>query len=166
MEDPYVAGHGAVKTGIPIEVSTCAVNRICGSGLEEINTATRCILRGDGSMVVAHGTASITRVPRYVRSGRHGYRSGDAYLADDTQHLQSDLFRRVPEGTTSAKFRKSQGEEVSRGSKPGTAPPIKASKFKDEPVPLDVEVGCETKVTGRKEHSLRGPAPRQLCLHG
>ena len=43
MEDAYIARHAAIKAGLPIEVPAYTVNRICGSGLEAINTAARWI---------------------------------------------------------------------------------------------------------------------------
>ena len=43
MEDGYIARHASIKAGMPIEVPAYTVNRICGSGLEAINTAARWI---------------------------------------------------------------------------------------------------------------------------
>ena len=50
MEDAYIARHAAVKAGLPIEVPAYTVNRICGSGLEAINTAARWIQCGDAEI--------------------------------------------------------------------------------------------------------------------
>src|SRR4030042_717276 len=43
MEDAYISRHAAIKAGLPIEVPAYNVNRICGSGLEAINTDARSI---------------------------------------------------------------------------------------------------------------------------
>ena len=40
-EDGYIARHASVKAGIPVETPAYTVNRLCGSGLEAINTAAR-----------------------------------------------------------------------------------------------------------------------------
>ena len=42
-EDGYISRFAAVKGGMPIETPAVTVNRICGSGLEAINTAARYI---------------------------------------------------------------------------------------------------------------------------
>src|SRR3954449_10468094 len=54
-EDAYIARHAAVKAGLPVEVPAYTVNRICGSGLEAINTAARWIECGDAEGIVAGG---------------------------------------------------------------------------------------------------------------
>src|SRR5881392_3050239 len=50
-EDGYISRHAAVKAGMSIETPAVTVNRICGSGLEAINTASRYILSGDASVI-------------------------------------------------------------------------------------------------------------------
>lgn len=49
-EDAYLSRHAAVKAGIPIGTPAMNVNRICGSGLEAINTAARFIQTGDAHL--------------------------------------------------------------------------------------------------------------------
>ena len=51
MEDAYIARHAAVKAGLPIEVPAYAVNRLCASGLEAINTTARWIETGDAEIL-------------------------------------------------------------------------------------------------------------------
>ena len=63
MEDAYISRYAAVKAGIPIEVPAYTVNRICGSGLEAINTAARWIQSGDASVIVAGGAENMTMMP-------------------------------------------------------------------------------------------------------
>src|SRR4029079_2081590 len=75
-EDGYISRHAAVKAGMPIETPALSVNRVCGSGLEAINTAARYIQTGDASVVVAGGTENMTMAPHYLRNARTGYRMG------------------------------------------------------------------------------------------
>ena len=49
VEDGYISRHAAVKAGMPIETPALSVNRICGCGLEAINTAARYIECGDAT---------------------------------------------------------------------------------------------------------------------
>src|SRR5262245_31183949 len=92
MEDGYLSRHASVKAGMPVETPALTVNRICGSGLEAINTAARYIETGDADVVVAGGAENMTMMPYYARQARAGYRMGDATLEDGILHLLRDPF--------------------------------------------------------------------------
>ncbi len=100
MEDGYIARHAAVKAGLPIEVPAYTVNRICGSGLEAINTAARWIETGDAEVIVAGGAENMSMMPYYIRNGRYGYRLGHGQLEDGITHLLGDPFSKVHMGIT------------------------------------------------------------------
>jgi len=158
MEDGYIARHAAIKAGLPIEVPAYTVNRICGSGLEAINTAARWIECGDAEVVVAGGVENMTMMPYYVRNARYGYRLGHGQLEDGIQHLLGDPFSKVHMGITAEnlaeKFnisREVQDEFALRSQQRAVAA-IQAGKFKDEIVPIEVKVGRETKVIDTDEH--------------
>ena len=73
----------AVKAGIPVEVPSFTVNKVCGSGIKAVNLAAQAIMAGDGDIIVAGGMESMTNAP-YMLDGkaRWGYRMGDAKLTD------------------------------------------------------------------------------------
>src|SRR3954447_4140757 len=75
-EDGYLSRHATVKAGLPIGTPAMNVNRICGSGLEAVNTASRLIQSGDADVVVAGGAENMTSMPFYLRKARTGYRLG------------------------------------------------------------------------------------------
>jgi 3-oxoadipyl-CoA thiolase len=58
-----VARMAALLAGLPVEVPGATVNRLCGSGLEAVNCAYRAILAGEGHVMVAGGSESMTRAP-------------------------------------------------------------------------------------------------------
>src|SRR6187551_1554391 len=58
-----VARMAALLAGLPIEVAGQTVNRLCGSGLQAINSAAHAIMAGDGEVFVAGGVESMTRAP-------------------------------------------------------------------------------------------------------
>ena len=158
MEDGYIARHAAVKAGLPIEVPAYTVNRICGSGLEAINTAARWIETGDAEVIVAGGAENMTMMPYYLRKARQGYRLGHAELEDGITHLLGDPFSKEHMGITAEnlaeKFgvtREEQDQLAVRSQQRATAA-IAAGKFKDEIVPVEVKVGRETKVIDTDEH--------------
>ncbi len=158
MEDGYIARHAAVKAGLPIEVPAYTVNRICGSGLEAINTAARWIECGDASVVVAGGAENMTMMPYYVRSGRYGYRLGNGQLEDGIQHLLGDPFSKSHMGITAENLAeqyhvsREEQDEIAARSQQRAGAAMAAGKFKDEIVPVEVKAGRETKVIDTDEH--------------
>src|SRR5512133_3995410 len=62
-ENRNVARMAALLAGLPVEVAGQTVNRLCGSGLQAINSAAHAIMSGDGDVFVAGGVESMTRAP-------------------------------------------------------------------------------------------------------
>ena len=158
MEDGYISRHAAVKAGMPIETPAVTVNRICGSGLEAINTAARYIQTGDASVVVAGGAENMTMMPYYLRQGRSGYRMGNGTLEDGILHLLGDPFSKSHMGITAENLaekyeisREAQ-DEVAVRSQERAAAAIAAGKFKDEIVPVEVKQGRDTVTIEQDEH--------------
>ncbi|MGB2694266.1 MAG: thiolase family protein [Dehalococcoidia bacterium] len=158
MEDAYIARHAAVKAGLPIDVPAYTVNRICGSGLEAINTAARWIETGDAEIIVAGGAENMTMMPYYARNARYGYRLGHGELEDGIQHLLGDPFSKSHMGVTAEnlaqKYEVSREEqdEVALRSQQRAVAAIKEGRFKDEIVPVEVKAGRETKAFDTDEH--------------
>jgi len=158
MEDAYIARHAAVKAGLPLEVPAYTVNRICGSGLEAINTAARWIECGDAEVVVAGGAENMTLLPHYLRRARGGYRLGDGSLEDGILHVLRDPFHGYHMGVTAENL--AAEHEVSRRaqdayalrSQQRAAAAVAAGRFRDEIVPVEVKSGRETVVVDRDEH--------------
>ncbi len=164
MEDAYLSRHAAVKAGMPVEIPALTVNRICGSGLEAINTAARYIEAGDATVVVAGGAENMTMMPYYLRQGRTGYRMGNGTIEDGILHLLGDPFDKVHMGITAENLaekyeisRQAQ-DEISMRSQERAAAAIAAGKFKDEIIPVEVKQGKETVTIDTDEH------PRQTTL--
>jgi acetyl-CoA C-acetyltransferase len=158
MEDGYIARHAAVKAGLPIEVPAYTVNRICGSGLEAINTAARWIQTGDAEVVVAGGAENMTMMPYYLRNARAGYRMGNGEIEDGVVHLLTDPFNRYHMGVTAENLadeyevpREVQDEYALR-SQERAAAAIAAGKFVDEILPIEVTVGREKVTINQDEH--------------
>ena len=58
-----VARMSLLLAGLPVEVAGQTVNRLCGSGLQAINSASQAIQTGAGDTFVAGGVESMTRAP-------------------------------------------------------------------------------------------------------
>ncbi len=157
-EDGYLSRHAAVKAGLPMETPAMNVNRICGSGLEAINTASRFIQTGDAQVVVAGGAENMTRMPFYLRKARTGYRLGHDSIEDGIIHLLSDPFKGYHMGITAENLaeryevsREAQ-DEFSAESQRRALAAIEAGRFKEQIAPLPVRAGREEKFFDTDEH--------------
>ncbi|RLT28533.1 MAG: thiolase family protein [Chloroflexi bacterium] len=157
-EDGYIARHASVKGGMPIGTPAYTVNRICGSGLEAINTAARWLQTGDAKVVVAGGAENMSMMPYLLRKARFGYRLGHSTLEDGTMHLVTDPFEKVPMGITAenlaTKFEVSREaqDEFSVRSQERARAAIDAGRFKEQIMPLEVSKGREKVTFDTDEH--------------
>ncbi len=77
------ARQAAIKAGIPMEVPSFTVNKVCGSGLKTVNLAAEAIMAGSAEIVVAGGMESMTNAPYLLDAkARQGYRMGHAQVTD------------------------------------------------------------------------------------
>ena len=74
-----MAAHGA---GIPMNVPTITVNKVCLSGLNAIALADQLIRAGEFEIVVAGGMESMTNAPHLLPKSREGYKYGDVPMID------------------------------------------------------------------------------------
>lgn len=58
-----VARMGALLSGIPIEVPGVTINRLCGSGMDSVISASRAIKSGEANLILAGGVESMSRAP-------------------------------------------------------------------------------------------------------
>src|SRR5205814_5220608 len=79
-----VARMAALLAGLPVEVAGLTVNRLCGSGLQAINSAAHAIAFDDGDVFVAGGVESMTRAP-YVMAKSDAAWDRDSRAPYDTQ---------------------------------------------------------------------------------
>lgn len=77
------ARQASMKAGIPVEVPSFTVNKVCGSGLKTVNLAAQAIMAGDANIIVAGGMESMTNAPYVLDSkARQGLRMGNSELTD------------------------------------------------------------------------------------
>jgi 3-oxoadipyl-CoA thiolase len=79
-----VARMAALIAGLPVEVAGLTVNRLCGSGLQAVNSAAHAIAAGDGEVFIAGGVESMTRAPYVMLKPESGYERGGRELVDTT----------------------------------------------------------------------------------
>ncbi len=157
-EDAYLSRVSTIKAGLPVGTPAMNVNRLCGSGLEAINTASRLILSGDADVVVAGGAENMTRMPYYLRKARTGYRMGHDVIEDGVIHMLTDPFNGYHMGVTAENLanmyevtRLAQDEFASESQRRAIAA-IDAGRFTDQILPMTIKAGREEKVFDTDEH--------------
>lgn len=141
-----VARQVSVKSGIPYEVPSFTVNKVCGSGLKSIHLAYQSIMAyDDHEIVVCGGTENMSQAPYLLQNARWGQRMGDGKLVDEmiTDGLW-DAFNDYHMGVTAEnvaelyKISREEQDEFALASQNKAEAAIKAGKFKDEIVPVEI----------------------------
>lgn len=70
------------KAGIPWEVKTETINKVCASGMRSVTLADQLIRLGEEEIIVAGGMESMSNAPYFLPKARFGYRMGDNQVKD------------------------------------------------------------------------------------
>lgn len=77
------ARQAAIKAGLPVEVPSYTINKVCGSGLKAVNLAALAVMAGEADIIVAGGMENMSQSPYLLDSkARWGYRMGNGKLTD------------------------------------------------------------------------------------
>ena len=134
-----------IYAGIPVEVGSMSVNKVCGSGMKSVILAAQAIKAGDQEIVVAGGTESMSNAPYLAKELRWGSRYGDAKLQDSII-LDGlwDVYNEFHMGMTGERIAKKYGvtREQADGyaleSQMKAAKAQKAGMFTSEIVPVEI----------------------------
>src|SRR6266704_5720222 len=99
-KDMYCSRVAALEAGLPVGTPCLTVNRLCGSGLQAIVSASQLLLLGDCDVAVAGGAESMSRAAYFLPSGRWGQRMGDAAAVDAMTAALHDPFGHGHMGVT------------------------------------------------------------------
>jgi acetyl-CoA C-acetyltransferase len=80
------ARQAAMGAGLPIELPSDTVNKVCASSIRAVEIADQMIRAGDHDVIVAGGMESMSNAPYALRKARFGYRLGDGTLIDLMVH--------------------------------------------------------------------------------
>src|SRR5436190_8494217 len=75
-----------IKAGIPKEVSSETINKVCASGIRSAGIVDQAVRAGDLEVAVAGGMESMSKAPYLLKDARFGYRMGDAKALDAMVH--------------------------------------------------------------------------------
>ena len=139
------ARQAALNGGIPSTVAAVTVNKVCGSGLKAVMMAAQGVQLGDSEMVVAGGMESMSNAPYLLPKAREGYRMGNGQLVDsminDGLWCSFENYHMGCTGEVVAEeysIGRSQQDEFAVSSHRKAAAAIKAGKFKDEIVAVEI----------------------------
>jgi len=165
------ARQAALNGGLPSTVAAVTVNKVCGSGLKAVMMAAQGVQLGDSEMVVAGGMESMSNAPYLIPKAREGYRLGNGELVDsminDGLWCAFENYHMGCTGEVVAEeyaISRSQQDEFAAGSHRKAAAAIKAGKFKDEIVPVEIPqkkgaaLVFDTDETVREDTSIEGLA--------
>jgi acetyl-CoA C-acetyltransferase len=99
-EDMYMARVVGMKAEIPKETPAFTVNRLCGTGVQAIVSATQAIQSGDVGVALAGGAESMSRGPYWLPTARWGSKMGEADMVDPVMGGLTDPFDSVLMGVT------------------------------------------------------------------
>lgn len=139
------ARQSSVKAGLPLEVSSLTINKVCGSGLRAVSLARQMILSGDTDVVVAGGMESMSRAPYLVNNARWGAKMGDTKFVDEmiTDGLW-DAFNGYHMGITAENIAekwnltREDQDKFALASQQKAEAAVKSGRFKDEIVPVEI----------------------------
>ncbi|HEX8284355.1 MAG TPA: acetyl-CoA C-acetyltransferase [Pyrinomonadaceae bacterium] len=139
------ARQAALHGGIPFGVSAVTINKVCGSGLKSVMMAAQGIQLGDADVVVAGGMESMSNAPFLLRQAREGLRMGDSKLIDSMIHdglwCAFENYHMGNTGEVVAErynVTREEQDEYALNSHRKAAAAIKAGKFKDEILPVEI----------------------------
>jgi len=138
--------QSAVAAGIPVEVQSFTINKVCGSGLRAVSLATQLIKLGDDDIVVAGGTENMSAAPYLLEKARWGQRMGDGKIVDEM--IRDGLWESFNDyhmGITAENIAEQWGitreeqDEFSAKSQQKAEKAVKEGRFKEEIVPVVIK---------------------------
>ncbi len=167
--DAYLSRVAAMNAGIPKETPAFNVNRLCGSGLQAIVSATQCLLLGDADVAVAAGAESMSRGPYLLPQARWGARMGDLQGIDYTVGVLQDPFEHFHMGITAENVAAKHGitremqDELALTSQRRAARAIAEGRFDSQIVPVGLKTRKGTVQFAVDEHVRGDVTAEQLA---
>ena len=144
-KDMYLSRVAGVKGGLPHTSGALTLNRLCGSGLQAIVSASQYILLGDTEAAVAGGAESMSRAAYANLVQRWGARMGDSKDVDMMVGALTDPFDTIHMGVTAenvaAKCGLTRGDQDAFAveSHKRAAAATTAGHFKSQILPIELK---------------------------
>jgi len=168
-KDMYLSRVACIKGGLPQETPALTLNRLCGSGLQAIVSASQAILLGDADVAVAGGAESMSRAAYTLPNLRWGQRMNDGGTVDMMVGALTDPFDTVHMAITAEniaekwKITREQQDELAVESHRRAINAIEKGYFKEQILPVELKTRKGTTLFDKDEHpradaSLEGMA--------
>ena len=144
--DMYLSRVAAREAGVPDEVPAMNVNRLCGSGVQALVSATQSLMLGDADFALAGGAESMSRAPYILPDARWGQKMGDVRSLDMLLGTLNCPFGTGHMGVTAENvadehnITREDQDAFALQSQERAAAAIAAGHFKEQIVPVDVRV--------------------------
>lgn len=158
------ARQAAVKGGIPMNVPSLTINKVCLSGINAIALADQLIRAGEHDIVVAGGMESMTNAPHLLPKSREGYKYGDVAMIDAmaydalydqfTDQAMGDLTEQC--NAAAANLTREEQDAFSARSHQLAAEAWKNGVFDDEVVPVSIPQRKGDPVVVSQDEGIRG----------
>ncbi|MCI9639435.1 acetyl-CoA C-acetyltransferase [Anaerovoracaceae bacterium 41-7] len=140
-----VSRQMALDAGLPNEVPTMTINKVCGSGLRAVELAAQIIKAGDADIVIAGGAENMSATAYAMPAARWGARMNNTQMVDMMVNDGLwDAFNGYHMGITAENVAEQWGitreelDEFAVISQQRAEAAIKEGKFKDEIVPVEI----------------------------
>ncbi|EAX47957.1 acetyl-CoA acetyltransferases [Thermosinus carboxydivorans Nor1] len=164
------ARQAALKAGLPVEVPTMTINKVCGSGLKAVNLAAQAIMTGDADIVVAGGMESMTNAPYLLDKSRWGYRMGhgkliDSMITDGLWCAFNDYHMGITAENIVEKYgvTREEQDQLAFESQDKAIKAIASGAFKKEIVPVVIKDKKGDKIFDTDEYPRAGTTVEKLC---
>lgn len=173
-----VARMGLLRAGLPVTVPGQTVNRLCGSGLQAVDSAFHAIAAGEGEAFIAGGVESMSRAPWVMLKPPMGYPRGAPAVADTVLGWRFPNPAFTPEWTiglgqtaevVAKEFGVTRAEQdaFAAESQARAQRAIAGDRFRDELVPVEAPMRRGGPVlVDTDEHPRAGVTPESLSRLG
>ena len=157
-KDMYLARVAALDAGVSQNAPALTLNRLCGSGLQAIVSASQSILLGDTDIAVGAGAESMSRAAYLAKGVRWGARMGDTAMIDMMLAALHDPFHNIHMGETAENL--AESHQITRAQQDGLAAEshrraaraIQEGRFKEQIIPIRLKTRKGETVFDTDEH--------------
>jgi acetyl-CoA C-acetyltransferase len=154
----------AVNGGVPMNVPSITINKVCLSGLNAIALADQLIRAGECEIVVAGGMESMTNAPHFLPKSREGIKFGDVKLVDSMAYdALFDQFTQQAMGllteecnAAGANLTREEQDEFAAQSHQKAAVAWKNGVYDEEVVPVEIPQRKGDPVVVAQDEGVRG----------
>ena len=166
-----VSRQMSLDAGVPVEVPTFTINKVCGSGLRAVELAAQIIKAGDADIVVAGGAENMSATAFAMPAARWGARMFDTKMVDMMVNDGLwDAFNGYHMGITAENVAEQWGltreqlDEFSVISQQRAEAAVDSGRFDDEIVPVTIpQRKGDPIVFARDEHLTRGSSMEKVA---